>query len=278
MAGDSKCAEHRGPAPAICSDARPRYSRGRPVRRAFPRSERSSVNQFIIGAIVLYCFWRLLRQRQLAASPILDSLIRRLLVGFAGVAAALALARGNVGLALPLGVFVAAERGWLPDWRTIWPFSAFFGRVIYIRSQALVLEMDTAGNPLDGMVVAGRYRGRRLSALGTEELGLLREEVRLDPYARSILEAYLDRRHARWREYLHEDPATGPRERARPPAAEALTKQQAYELLGIQPGASADDIRKAHRTLMKKLHPDKGGATHLAARVNEARDLLLGGH
>jgi DnaJ-class molecular chaperone len=55
-----------------------------------------------------------------------------------------------------------------------------------------------------------------------------------------------------------------------------MTHEEAYQILGLQAGASAEDIINAHRTLMKKLHPDLGGTNYLAARVNEAKDTLLG--
>src|ERR1700744_6292231 len=92
---------------------------------------------------------------------------------------------------------------------------------------------------------------------------------------RDLFAAYFDRRAPGWRQYAQGNPgASGPR----PPSGGKMTEEEAYQILGLQPGAGAEDIGRAHRTLMKKLHPDQGGTTYLAARVNEAKDVLLRRH
>ena len=118
--------------------------------------------------------------------------------------------------------------------------------------------------------------GRDLDALSQADLfALIGELQSADPDGLALAEAYLDRRLPGWREHAQRD-GHGGRRRA---AGECpVTEDEAYQILGLQPGASLDEIRKAHRTLMKKLHPDQGGTAYLAARVNEAREVLVGRH
>lgn len=186
--------------------------------------------------------------------------------------------KGRFDMALLLGGFGAWALGWhalnLPGpWRK---FQRTTGRFSRIRSAMIEMEIDHASGAVEGSVLVGALAGRRLSSLDPESLrGLYDECCAHDPQGVPLLEAYFDRRFTGWRENAQGDRDTRTRTHAH---SGVMTKEEAYQILGLQPGASLDEIRKAHRTLMKKLHPDQGGTAYLAARVNEAREVLLGRH
>jgi len=143
-----------------------------------------------------------------------------------------------------------------------------------VETQFLRMSLDHDSGEMDGEVRAGRYSGRRLSELGLEELLELREECRADDQQSvAVLEAYLERVHGEaWR-------ARGG-ERAGERAQRGnggMSPAEAYEILGLEPGADRQAVIEAHRRLIQKLHPDRGGSSYLAAKLNQAKEVLLEG-
>jgi hypothetical protein len=195
--------------------------------------------------------------------------------GAAALAGAATLAAtGRFALALPLGIAGLSLLG-------LWPGMASFGRrtqrsrgqTSRVRSAFLEMELDHDTGAMRGRILAGRHEGVALDALETTTLvGLLGE---IDEESRALLAAYLDRRAPGWREHAQGDATAG---QGGAPRSGPMTQQEAYQILGLEPGASAEDIGRAHRALMKRLHPDQGGSTYLAARINEAKDVLLRRH
>jgi hypothetical protein len=182
--------------------------------------------------------------------------------------------RGEMAIAIPLGAMGLGLLGWLPFGPA--GFSArtqkSSGKTSRVRSAYFEMELDHDSGDMHGRIVAGQHQGAALEALDVKTLvGLLNE---VDEESRALLVAYLDRRDPRWSEHAQGDAATG-----RPAASSGkMSEQEAYQILGLEAGASADDISHAHRTLMKKLHPDQGGSTYLAARINEAKEILVRRH
>ncbi len=183
--------------------------------------------------------------------------------------------RGEVFAAVPLAVTGLGLLGWLPaGMRAFWPLGQKSGgQVSRVRSNFVEMTLDHDTGAMTGAIVAGRLKGTALDTLELSVLaGLLAE---FDEESRNLLAAYLDRRHPRWREDVDDSATTG---RRSPTRSGKMSEEEAYQILGLQPGASADEIGRAHRGLMMKLHPDQGGSTYLAARVNEAKDVLLRRH
>jgi hypothetical protein len=145
------------------------------------------------------------------------------------------------------------------------------GDVSTIRTQFLAMELQHATGEMDGEILQGRFEGQRVAQLSVEQLLELAKECRADANSTQVLEAYLDRSHPDWREQL----AAGSRQHEHSGLESAMTESLALEVLGLRPGANTEEIIAAHRKLMQKMHPDRGGSDYLARKINEARDFLL---
>jgi hypothetical protein len=144
-----------------------------------------------------------------------------------------------------------------------------------VRTDKLEMTLDHDSGQMDGTCLAGRFSGRALSSLSDTELMELLHNFRSDgAQEAALVEAYLDWRLPGWRD--REEQAQAKSGWGRRRASGGMTPEEAYAVLGIGPGASEEDIRQAHRKLMMKMHPDQGGSTYLAARINEAKEVLLG--
>jgi hypothetical protein len=237
----------------------------------------------IAGVVAVITLYLLLQMFRAANPAVLARAIK-----FGGGVVALAVAaftglRGELAVAIPLGIVGAGLLGWTPLANA--GFGNFGGGLFgggaarpssqssRVRSQFLDMRLDHESGQLTGQIVAGPYAGRSLDEF--DLAGLLAMVPAFDAESVALLESYLDRRFPAWRQNAQGNAAGGQRRTA---ASGKMTAEEAYQILGLQPGAGRDDISRAHKSLMKKLHPDQGGSTYLAARVNEAKDTLLRTH
>lgn len=141
-----------------------------------------------------------------------------------------------------------------------------------VTTRYLRMALDHDSGDLDGTVREGAFKGRALSSMSLGELRSLVREISEDIDSLNVLAAYLDRTYGdKWR-----NSANGAGAGEASSSSGPMTRDEAYKVLGLAPGASADEIRAAHRRLMKLSHPDHGGSDYLASKINEAKDLLLG--
>ena len=151
------------------------------------------------------------------------------------------------------------------------------GQTSVVTTRFIRMVLDHDSGEMSGEILEGAFAGRQLVQMDEAELAALWRECRAtDGQSAAVLEAYLDRALGEaWREAAGAGPggetAGGP-----PDGPGGMSREDAYEILGIEPGASDSDIREAHRRLMQKVHPDHGGSNYLAAKINRAKELLLG--
>lgn len=228
------------------------------------------MTNFIVGLVVVVGGWWLIKAFANAQPAKVRGLIRKVgggaIIAFSGLLAL----KGQINLAMPLfllGLGLMGQQMVFPNgmpWARKTP-----GQVSRVATSLLAMELEHDSGRMDGDVLTGPFKGRRLSSLSLAEAQRLHAEAAAKPdQSRALLEAWIERNHPEWRE-------TWNRGAGSPPAAPAkMTRAEALAILGLKEGASADDVRAAHRRLMKTVHPDLGGSDYLAAKINEAKEML----
>ena len=146
------------------------------------------------------------------------------------------------------------------------------GQTSTVESRYLRMTLNHDSGDIDGEVLAGQFAGKSLNQLELDALLQLLNECQDDEESVALLQAYLDRVHGdRWQQQAGEQA----RRQTAGPSAE-MSRDEALQVLGLSDAASEDEIVEAHRRLMQKLHPDRGGSSYLAAVINQAKDTLLG--
>jgi DnaJ-domain-containing protein 1 len=228
---------------------------------------------FVIAAVVLFGgLWAI---RQFAkATPAQASQLTRKIGGAACIAAAGFLTlRGMTAVAAPLFVFGLGLMGKSMFFPTGFPWERkSAGQQSRVQTSLIAMELDHDSGKMDGEVLTGPLKGRRLSSLTDQELGTLRRLCAgVSDQSLPLLEAWLDRTKPDWREAWGGE--AGPERRQAPSGK--MSEAEALAVLGLKAGATPEDIRLAHRRLMKEFHPDRGGSDYLAAKINQAKERLL---
>lgn len=211
---------------------------------------------------------------------VLAAILMRSLAYAAMLGAVGALVTGRFAAAVPLAVVGLALLGRLDPGGIGGYLGGLFRKrapplVSRVRTAVIEMALDHRTGAMTGQVLAGPKAGMSLDALDVPALLELRAIC--DAQSLALLEAYLDRRAPAWRQHAQGD-AGGRDMGGAAGAGGAMSEEEAYQVLGLEPGADAASVRAAHRALMKKLHPDHGGSSYLAAKINRAKDVILGKH
>jgi hypothetical protein len=226
-------------------------------------------NLLIALVVVVGGYW-LLRKFARAQPAQVSKLMRQTAGGAVMAVAAFIGMRGAFSYAVPLFLVGLGLFGGSSAWMRGFPWANKSpGQRSRVATSILAMELDHDTGTMEGEVLQGPYQGRKLSSLSFEELSSFHSQcAALRDQSQALLEAWLDRNRDGWRSDWTGSP---------PPkqSASQMSREEAYAVLGLKSGATADEIRAAHRRLMKEFHPDRGGSDYLAAKINLAKDILL---
>ena len=170
-----------------------------------------------------------------------------------------------------IAVLLPFARSWLSRRPPVKPKAEpASGQTSRVQSKYLCMTLNHDSGEIDGEVLAGQFAGKSLHQLDLDALLQLLRECRDDAESVALLQAYLDREHSDWQQQ-----ADAQEQQRSAAAPGAMSRDEALQVLGLSADAGESEIIDAHRRLMQKLHPDRGGSAYLAATINLAKDTLL---
>lgn len=145
-----------------------------------------------------------------------------------------------------------------------------------VSTPTIDMTLDNATGQINGYVKTGEFKGQELSALTLEQLqSLYRQCQANDTEALRLLQTYISReRDAEWQSHGNQGDYQSS-DRSTPATSSEMGIEEARAVLAVSSDATKSEIVAAHRSLMGKLHPDKGGNNYLAVKVNTAKSVLL---
>lgn len=228
---------------------------------------------FLLGLVIVVGGWYLIKSFANAQPAQVRGLIRKgggiavmVLGGFL-------MLKGQMNEAIPLfmlGLGLMGQQAMFPNGMPWQRKSA--GQSSKVATSLIAMQLDHDTGRMEGEVLGGPYRGRKLSSLTLAEAQALHAQCAAAPdQSRALFESWIERTHPEWRAQWN----AGAGRSAAASSSQKMTRAEALAILGLKDGASGDDIRAAHRRLMKTAHPDLGGSDYLAAKINEAKEFLL---
>lgn len=233
---------------------------------------------FLLGLCLLIGLLLCVRWFTTTEPKVIASVLKRLLLGLILAAAVFMIVTGRFNW---LFYLVPLLLPWLMRFRSLARTAKTFsrmqgggsGQTSDIRTRYLSLSLDHDTGEMTGQVLEGPFAGKALEDLGKEDLiSLLQSCQNDDEQSAQVLAAYLDRLYPDWRASANGSAGA----RGAGNGGGKMDREEAYQILGLEPGATPEAVKEAHRRLMANLHPDRGGSTYLAAKLNEAKDALLG--
>ncbi|MEI7601053.1 MAG: molecular chaperone DnaJ [Aestuariivirga sp.] len=227
---------------------------------------------FILGLVIVVGGWYLIKSFANAQPAQVRGLIRKL--GGVAVMAfgVFMMLKGEINVAIPLfmlGLGLMGQQAMFPNgmpWQRKTP-----GQASRVSTSLIAMQLDHDTGRMDGNILAGSLKGRKLSSLTLVEAQALHAQcAAATDQSRALFEAWIERTHPEWRAQWNSGAG-----RAAATTSQKMTRAEALAILGLKEGATPDDIRAAHRRLMKTAHPDLGGSDYLAAKINEAKEFLL---